>query len=79
MPTGLTRDQIKANTEGFERLCTAIGVPVDVADTIASGLSMTTSTLKRRRRGRPDLQGRADSVLAPAPAELSWYGIDPKY
>jgi general secretion pathway protein K len=79
LQTGLAKPQILSNLQGFERLCTAVGVPTDVADTIANGLQMTASTLNNLDSEDPT--SKADNnVLQPAlPADLAWYGIDPKY
>jgi general secretion pathway protein K len=79
MQTGLSKDQVKNNLLGFERLCTAVGVPSDVADTIANGLQMTATTLNNLDSEDPT--SKADNnVLQPhLPADLTWYGVDPKY
>jgi general secretion pathway protein K len=79
MQTGLSKDQVIANIQGFERLCTAIGIPTDVADTIAHGLQMTASTLDNLDQDDPTAKSD-NNVLQPSlPSDLTWYGVDPKY
>jgi general secretion pathway protein K len=79
MQTGQTKQQVKDTMEGFERLCTAIGIPADVADTIASGLSMTSSTLANLDQDDPTTKADNNVLLPGRAADLVWYGVDPKY
>ena len=79
MQTGLSKPQILANIQGFERLCTAVGVPTDVADTIANGLQMTASTLDNIDEQDPTTKADNNVLAPPRPADLAWYGVDPKY
>ena len=80
MQTGQTKQQVKDTMAGFERLCTAIGIPADVANTIASGLSTASSTLANLDQDDPATKADNNSVLLPErAADLAWYGVDPKY
>jgi len=79
MQSEQTKQQAKDTLQGFERLCTAIGVPVDVADTIASGLSMTATTLADVDQDDPTDKADNNVLLPGRAADLAWYGVDPKY
>ena len=79
MQTGLTKQQIKDNMQGFERLCAAVGVPTDAADTISSGLSMTASTLNELDQDDPASKADNNVLMPERAADLAWYGVDPKY
>ena len=79
MQSEQTKQQAKDTLQGFERLCTAIGVPVDVADTIASGLSMTATTLADVDQDDPTDKADNNVLMPVRGADLAWYGVDPKY
>ena len=57
-------------------ICTAIGIPVSVANTIGAGLRESFSAQQAIGQGG---QQSGNSVLMPIQIEdLAWYGIDPK-
>jgi general secretion pathway protein K len=70
----------RANQQQFERLCAAIGVPVEVADKIAAGLAQSSSAVTDADADDPTSKAPADSILEPSrTSELTWYGIDPQW
>jgi general secretion pathway protein K len=79
MQPGLSKQQMMDNMQGFERLCTAIGVPAEVADHIVSGLAMTSTTLDNLDQDDPNSRADNNVLLPQRAAELAWYGVDPKY
>jgi general secretion pathway protein K len=79
MQTDQTKQQAKDAMEGFERLCTAIGVPAEVAATIASGLSLTAATLDEVDEDDPGSKADNNVLMPERTADLAWYGVDPKY
>jgi len=70
----------RANQQQFERLCTAIGIPQDVADKIVAELAASSSAVNDADVDDPTSKAPDDSLLEPARVEdLVWYGIDPKW
>ena len=67
-----------AEVQRLQILCTAIGVPQDVASTIASGMRASYSA-QQQLVNQPGQVDTTNSVLMPIEvADLAWYGIDPK-
>ncbi len=67
-----------AEMQRLQLLCEAIGVPIDVAGTIASGLQASYSA-QQQLIATPGAADATNSVLMPIQvADLAWYGIDPK-
>jgi general secretion pathway protein K len=70
----------RANQQQFERLCTAVGVPVEVADKIVAGLAQSSSAIGDVDADDPTSKAPPDSLLEPdRVSELVWYGIDPQF
>jgi general secretion pathway protein K len=68
-----------SKTEEINRLaiiCSAVGIPIDTANTIGAGLRASYSAQTTSQSGQ---QGNGTDVLMPVQVEdLAWYGIDPK-
>ena len=63
----------------LQALCTAIGVPVDVATTLFAGLTQSAATLQTQGGGTPP-SDPVDSVLLPGDVDqITWYGHQPFY
>jgi len=64
--------------QNFENLCSAVGVPVTVADTIYAGLGQSWSTTQSLDND-PSQKDANNTMLLPTDVEqLAWYGVDPK-
>lgn len=64
--------------QNFENLCSAVGVPVTVADTIYAGLGQSWSTTESLDND-PSQKDANNTMLLPTDVEqLAWYGVDPK-
>ena len=73
--------QPREETLRLAQLCTAIGVPAQVASTIASGLNASFSAQAQNAAaaGQQQQQSSGDAVLMPEKmADLVWLGIDAK-
>ena len=59
-------------------ICQAVGVPLNTADTIGSGLRDSSNAVTNAAQNGQSGQG-GDSIMMPVQIEdLAWYGIDPK-
>jgi len=79
MQSGQTKQQVKDTLDGFQRLCTSIGIPAEVAGTIASGMAMTAATLDDVDQDDPGSKADNNVLMPERAADLAWYGVDPKY
>ena len=61
----------------FQNLCTAVGLPAGVADTIYAGLGQSWSTAQSLDDDSTQKDSSGSLLLPTSVSQLVWYGVDP--